>query len=65
MPNQNLGYGFVSSPVKTLAMNQTLTITTVQTDLHWEDKALNLKMLADKIGSIKEKTEIVVLPEMF
>jgi len=46
-------------------MNQTLTITTIQTDLHWEDKALNLKMLADKIGSIKEKTEIVVLPEMF
>src|SRR6185503_9112576 len=65
MPNQNLVDGFVSSPVKTLAMNQTLTITTIQTDLHWEDKTLNLKMLADKIGSIKEKTELVVVPEMF
>lgn len=43
----------------------TLTITTVQTKLHWEDKAANLEMLREKILSIKEKTEIVVLPEMF
>jgi omega-amidase len=43
----------------------TLTITTVQTKLHWEDKAANLQMLEEKILSIKEKTEIVVLPEMF
>ena len=43
----------------------TLTITTIQTTLHWEDKTANLKMLEEKISSIKEKTEIVVLPEMF
>jgi len=43
----------------------TLSITTIQTDLHWEDKTANLQMLAQKINSIKEKTEIVVLPEMF
>ncbi len=43
----------------------TLTITTIQTNLHWEDKAANLKMLEEKIFGIKEKTEIVVLPEMF
>jgi omega-amidase len=43
----------------------TLTITTIQTNLHWEDKAANLKMLEEKIMGIKEKTEIVVLPEMF
>lgn len=42
-----------------------LTITTIQTNLHWEDKALNLQMLEQKINSITEKTEIVVLPEMF
>ncbi len=42
-----------------------LTITTIQTNLHWEDKAANLQMLEQKINSIKEKTEIVVLPEMF
>jgi omega-amidase len=43
----------------------TLSITIIQTALHWEDKAANLQMLEQKIGSIKEKTEIVVLPEMF
>ena len=43
----------------------TLTITTIQTNLHWEDKAANLQMLEEKINSITAKTEIVVLPEMF
>jgi len=43
----------------------TLTITSIQTNLHWEDKTANLQMLEQKISSIKEKTEIVVLPEMF
>jgi predicted amidohydrolase len=42
-----------------------LTITVIQTNLHWEDKAANLRMLEEKINSIKEKTEIVILPEMF
>ena len=46
-------------------MDQTLTITTIQTALHWENTALNLAMLESKISNIKEKTEIVVLPEMF
>ncbi len=46
-------------------MNQSLTVTTIQTTLHWEDKALNLKMIEKKINEIKEKTEIVILPEMF
>ena len=42
-----------------------LSVTIIQTDLHWENKAANLQMLEEKINSIKEKTEIVVLPEMF
>ena len=42
-----------------------LIITTVQTDLHWENKEANLDMLGTKIMGIKEKTNIVVLPEMF
>lgn len=42
-----------------------LTITTIQTSLHWEDKKANLQMLEEKIMGIKEKTELVVLPEMF
>lgn len=43
----------------------TLTITTIQANLHWENKTANLQMLQEKINSIQEKTEIVVLPEMF
>lgn len=43
----------------------TLTITTIQTALHWEDKKANLQMFEEKINNIKERTEIVVLPEMF
>ena len=42
-----------------------LSVTIIQTDLHWENKPANLQMLEEKIYSIKEKTEIVVLPEMF
>jgi len=42
-----------------------LTLTLIQTNLHWEDKQANLAMFEEKINSIKEKTEIVVLPEMF
>src|SRR5215813_8884913 len=45
--------------------NQTLAITTIQSNLYWEDKARNLEMFEKKIAGIKEKTEIVVLPEMF
>lgn len=43
----------------------TLTITTVQADLQWEDKAANLQSFEEKIGGIRENTEVIVLPEMF
>jgi omega-amidase len=43
----------------------TLTITLIQTDLHWEDKKANRQMLEEKINGIKDKTEIILLPEMF
>lgn len=43
----------------------TLTISTIQTNLIWEEKSANLRLLEQKISAIEEKTEIVVLPEMF
>jgi omega-amidase len=43
----------------------TLTISLIQTHLHWENKPANLQMLEEKIMGIAAKTEIVVLPEMF
>ncbi len=42
-----------------------LTFTLLQTNLFWEDKKANLLMLENKIENIKEKTQIIVLPEMF
>jgi omega-amidase len=42
-----------------------LTVTTIQTNLHWEDKKANLNMLRKKIEGIQHKTEMVILPEMF
>ena len=43
----------------------TLTITGIQSTLHWENKKANLQMFEEKIFSISQKTEVVVLPEMF
>src|SRR6266540_1066553 len=43
----------------------TLTITTIQTNLFWEDKTANLQMFDQKIRNLQQKTEVVVLPEMF
>jgi omega-amidase len=43
----------------------TLTITTIQSNLHWEDKTANLQMFEEKIGQLQQRTEIVILPEMF
>jgi predicted amidohydrolase len=42
-----------------------LSITTIQTDLSWEDPAANLSMLEHKIRGINTHTEVVILPEMF
>ena len=42
-----------------------LTITIIQSDLKWEDKAFNLEQLEGKIKAIDPKTQLVVLPEMF
>ena len=42
-----------------------LNITLIQTDLVWEDIDANLINLEEKINSIVERTELIVLPEMF
>lgn len=42
-----------------------LAISLIQTALFWEDKARNLAMLEEKIMGISEKTNLVILPEMF
>jgi predicted amidohydrolase len=42
-----------------------LTISIIQANLQWENKSANLAMFEQKIMAIKERTEIVILPEMF
>lgn len=42
-----------------------LKITIIQSELHWENAAKNLAMFTDKIASITETTDVIVLPEMF
>ena len=42
-----------------------LKITIIQSNLHWENKDENLKMFSQKIASISEPTDLIVLPEMF
>ncbi len=43
----------------------TLTCTIIQSKLHWEDKVANLHVFEQKIDAIQERTELVILPEMF
>lgn len=42
-----------------------LTVTIIQSNLHWENKQANLDMFEKKIDSVKDKMEVVLLPEMF
>lgn len=43
----------------------TLTVTLLQTGLHWEDPVRNRQEIGEKILALSQKTEIVILPEMF
>lgn len=42
-----------------------LRVSLVQTSLHWENPAANLKMLDEKLETLKGKADLVILPEMF
>ena len=42
-----------------------LHTTLIQTDLYWQDIDANLAMLEEKIWQIDEKTDLIILPEMF
>lgn len=44
---------------------ETLKITTIQTNLIWEDVKKNMLNFEHKILNIDEPTEVIVLPEMF
>src|ERR1700728_3031708 len=46
-------------------MPQNLTISLIQSDLHWENVDANLEMFSQKIAGIQSATDLIILPEMF
>ena len=42
-----------------------IRISIIQTDIVWENKQENLRLLHEKLQNLRGTTEIVVLPEMF
>ncbi len=46
-------------------MNQNLKITLIQSNLYWEEPGPNLSMFEEKIWTIGQDTDVIVLPEMF
>lgn len=56
---------FALSPFLSIKKMNSLKVTIIQTNLHWENIEKNLKMFSQKISSIKEDTDVIVLPELF
>lgn len=44
---------------------RSLTVTIIQSSQFWENKDANLQMFAEKIRNISQRTELIILPEMF
>ncbi len=44
---------------------ETLRVALVQADLHWEDPLANLNMFDEFLMDLKDKADLVILPEMF
>lgn len=45
--------------------NENLSVSIIQTELAWEDKAANFKHFEELINAIELDTDLIVLPEMF
>lgn len=44
---------------------QDITISLIQSKLHWQEVEANLAMFEEKIWQINEKPDLIILPEMF
>src|SRR5699024_6923723 len=44
---------------------ETLQVSIIQEKLAWEEPEKNRKVFTEKIKSIQEKTDLIILPEMF
>src|SRR5579863_1091358 len=46
-------------------MVENLSVTLIQSPLHWENIEANLEMFSNKIAALNAKIDLIVLPEMF
>lgn len=46
-------------------MDNTLKITIIQSELHWENAEANRAIFSEKIKNIEGETDLIILPEMF
>ena len=46
-------------------MNQNLNVSLIQTNLVWENPQANFKNFAEKINTLKDLPDLIILPEMF
>ena len=46
-------------------MDDQLSITIIQSILHWEDPEANRRLFSEKIKNISAITDLIILPEMF
>ncbi len=46
-------------------MVKNISVSIIQTNIVWENKEMNLKILSKKIAKVKDISDLVVLPEMF
>jgi omega-amidase len=61
-PSEFLHYFLFINPLDKL---ENLNVTIIQSSLHWENPSANLAMFEEKIWQINQKTDLIVLPEMF
>ena len=48
-----------------MQINNKIKISIIQSDIVWEDVNENLKRFSQKVSDLEDKTDIIVLPEMF
>ena len=48
-----------------MSEQETLKVSLIQSPLHWHDIDANLAMMEEKIWQIGQKTDLIILPEMF
>jgi len=42
-----------------------LRVSLVQSDIVWQSPSVNLSKYADKLALLKDRTDLIILPEMF